>query len=56
MRRPGPALLKCKTVIEEPSGLHNYGLEFLDYWISQMNADVLAANAVHAGTKVPAAF
>ncbi|MFC5859852.1 bifunctional metallophosphatase/5'-nucleotidase [Agromyces flavus] len=32
----------------------NYGLEFLDYWISQMDADVLAANAVHAGTKVPA--
>jgi 2',3'-cyclic-nucleotide 2'-phosphodiesterase / 3'-nucleotidase len=32
----------------------NYGLDFLAYWISQMNADVLAANAVHAGTKVPA--
>jgi 2',3'-cyclic-nucleotide 2'-phosphodiesterase/3'-nucleotidase len=32
----------------------NYGLDFLDYWISQMDADVLAANAVHAGTKVPA--
>ncbi|MFB9959842.1 bifunctional metallophosphatase/5'-nucleotidase [Agromyces bracchium] len=32
----------------------NYGLEFLDYWIGQMDADVLAANAVHAGTKVPA--
>ena len=32
----------------------NYGLDFLDNWISQMNADVLAANAVHAGTKVPA--
>ncbi|WP_448810408.1 bifunctional metallophosphatase/5'-nucleotidase [Agromyces bauzanensis] len=32
----------------------NYGLDFLAYWISQMDADVLAANAVHAGTKVPA--
>ncbi|MBM7505128.1 bifunctional metallophosphatase/5'-nucleotidase [Agromyces aurantiacus] len=32
----------------------NYGLEFLDYWISQMECPVLAANAVHAGTKVPA--
>ena len=32
----------------------NYGLDFLDNWISQMDADVLAANAVHAGTKVPA--
>ncbi|TYL50558.1 5'-nucleotidase C-terminal domain-containing protein [Agromyces mariniharenae] len=32
----------------------NYGLDFLDYWIDQMDADVLAANAVHAGTKVPA--
>ncbi|MGR2751425.1 5'-nucleotidase C-terminal domain-containing protein [Agromyces arachidis] len=32
----------------------NYGLEFLEYWISQMDADVLAANAVHADTKVPA--
>ncbi|WP_159600417.1 5'-nucleotidase C-terminal domain-containing protein [Agromyces humi] len=32
----------------------NYGLAFLDYWISQMDAPVLAANAVHAGTKVPA--
>jgi 2',3'-cyclic-nucleotide 2'-phosphodiesterase/3'-nucleotidase len=31
----------------------NYGLEFLDHWISQMDAPVLAANAVHAGTKVP---
>ena len=31
----------------------NYGLEFLDNWISQMDAPVLAANAVHAGTKVP---
>ncbi|WP_082008229.1 bifunctional metallophosphatase/5'-nucleotidase [Microbacterium mangrovi] len=32
----------------------NYGLEFLDNWISQMKAPVLGANAVHAGTKVPA--
>lgn len=32
----------------------NYGLEFLDHWIAQMDADVLAANAVHTGTKVPA--
>jgi 2',3'-cyclic-nucleotide 2'-phosphodiesterase/3'-nucleotidase len=32
----------------------NYGLDFLANWISQMDADVLAANAVHAGTKVPA--
>ena len=32
----------------------NYGLDFLDYWIAQMDTDVLAANAVHAGTKVPA--
>ncbi|SFR75067.1 2',3'-cyclic-nucleotide 2'-phosphodiesterase / 3'-nucleotidase [Agromyces sp. CF514] len=31
----------------------NYGLEFLDHWISQMDAPVLAANAVHARTKVP---
>ena len=31
----------------------NYGLDFLDYWIDQMDADVLAANAVQAGTKVP---
>ncbi|GAA1790868.1 5'-nucleotidase C-terminal domain-containing protein [Agromyces lapidis] len=31
----------------------NYGLDFLDHWISQMDAPVLAANAVHAGTKVP---
>ncbi len=31
----------------------NYGLDFLDNWISQMDAPVLAANAVHAGTKVP---
>jgi 2',3'-cyclic-nucleotide 2'-phosphodiesterase/3'-nucleotidase len=32
----------------------NYGLEFLDTWISQMDAPVLGANAVHAGTTVPA--
>ncbi len=32
----------------------NYGLDFLDTWISQMDAPVLGANAVHAGTKVPA--
>ncbi|MDL9980121.1 bifunctional metallophosphatase/5'-nucleotidase [Microbacterium sp. ASV49] len=32
----------------------NYGLEFLDKWISQMDADVLGANAVRAGTTVPA--
>ena len=31
----------------------NYGLDFLDHWISQMQAPVLAANAVHPGTKVP---
>ncbi|SIN71229.1 bifunctional metallophosphatase/5'-nucleotidase [Agromyces cerinus] len=31
----------------------NYGLDFLDNWISQMDAPVLAANAVHAATKVP---
>lgn len=31
----------------------NYGLDFLDNWISQMDAPVLAANAVYAGTKVP---
>ena len=31
----------------------NYGLDFLDHWIEQMDAPVLAANAVHAGTKVP---
>jgi len=31
----------------------NYGLDFLDNWISQMDAPVLAANAVHADTKVP---
>ncbi|NVI91174.1 5'-nucleotidase C-terminal domain-containing protein [Actinomadura sp. BRA 177] len=32
----------------------NYGLPFLDKWISQMDAPVLAANAVHAGTRRPA--
>jgi 2',3'-cyclic-nucleotide 2'-phosphodiesterase/3'-nucleotidase len=32
----------------------NYGLELLDKWISQMDAPVLAANAVHAGTDRPA--
>ncbi len=31
----------------------NYGLDFLDHWIDQMDAPVLAANAVHAGTQVP---
>lgn len=31
----------------------NYGLDFLDNWIEQMAAPVLAANAVHAETKVP---
>lgn len=31
----------------------NYGLDFLDHWISQMQAPVLAANAVHPGTKIP---
>jgi 2',3'-cyclic-nucleotide 2'-phosphodiesterase/3'-nucleotidase len=31
----------------------NYGLEFLDHWISQMDAPVLAANAVHPGTSIP---
>jgi 2',3'-cyclic-nucleotide 2'-phosphodiesterase/3'-nucleotidase len=31
----------------------NYGLDFLDHWISQMEAPVLAANAVHPGTKIP---
>lgn len=31
----------------------NYGLDFLDHWIEQMDAPVLAANAVHAGTQVP---
>ncbi|TYB44268.1 bifunctional metallophosphatase/5'-nucleotidase [Actinomadura chibensis] len=32
----------------------NYGLPFLDAWIRQMRAPVLAANAVHAGTRRPA--
>lgn len=32
----------------------NYGLDFLDTWISQMDAPVLGANAVRAGTTVPA--
>ena len=32
----------------------NYGLDYLDHWIDQMDAEVLAANAVRAGTKVPA--
>ncbi|WP_433149980.1 bifunctional metallophosphatase/5'-nucleotidase [Actinomadura nitritigenes] len=32
----------------------NYGLPFLNKWISQMDAPVLAANAVHAGTDRPA--
>jgi 2',3'-cyclic-nucleotide 2'-phosphodiesterase/3'-nucleotidase len=32
----------------------NYGLDFLDYWISQLDAPALAANAVHAGTTEPA--
>ncbi|MGH3380922.1 MAG: bifunctional metallophosphatase/5'-nucleotidase [Actinoallomurus sp.] len=32
----------------------NYGLPFLDKWISQMHAPVLGANAVHAGTDRPA--
>jgi 2',3'-cyclic-nucleotide 2'-phosphodiesterase (5'-nucleotidase family) len=32
----------------------NYGLPFLNTWISQMDAPVLAANAVHAGTDRPA--
>ena len=32
----------------------NYGLDMLDTWISQMDAPVLAANAVRAGTTVPA--
>ncbi|MBW9092974.1 5'-nucleotidase C-terminal domain-containing protein [Microbacterium jejuense] len=31
----------------------NYGLDFLDTWISQLDAPALAANAVHAGTNVP---
>ncbi|MFA1537946.1 5'-nucleotidase C-terminal domain-containing protein [Actinomadura monticuli] len=32
----------------------NYGIPFLDTWIGQMDAPVLAANAVHAGTRRPA--
>jgi 2',3'-cyclic-nucleotide 2'-phosphodiesterase / 3'-nucleotidase len=32
----------------------NYGLPLLTTWINQMNAPVLAANAVHAGTDRPA--
>ncbi len=32
----------------------NYGLPMLDTWIDQMNAPVLGANAVHAGTDRPA--
>ncbi|WP_248962407.1 5'-nucleotidase C-terminal domain-containing protein [Sphaerisporangium perillae] len=32
----------------------NYGLSMLDKWIGQMNAAVLGANAVHAGTDRPA--
>ncbi|WP_239065618.1 5'-nucleotidase C-terminal domain-containing protein [Microbacterium hibisci] len=32
----------------------NYGLDFLDYWIGQLDAPALAANAVHAGTTEPA--
>jgi 2',3'-cyclic-nucleotide 2'-phosphodiesterase/3'-nucleotidase len=32
----------------------NYGLPLLDAWIDQMEAPVLAANAVHAGTGKPA--
>jgi 2',3'-cyclic-nucleotide 2'-phosphodiesterase/3'-nucleotidase len=32
----------------------NYGLDFLDYWISQLDAPALAANAVHVGTTEPA--
>lgn len=32
----------------------NYGLEFLDTWIKQMDAPVLGANAVRAGTNIPA--
>jgi 2',3'-cyclic-nucleotide 2'-phosphodiesterase (5'-nucleotidase family) len=32
----------------------NYGLPFLEKWISQMHAPVLGANAVHAGTDRPA--
>ncbi|HEY0536943.1 MAG TPA: 5'-nucleotidase C-terminal domain-containing protein [Actinoallomurus sp.] len=32
----------------------NYGIPFLQKWISQMDAPVLGANAVHAGTRRPA--
>ncbi len=32
----------------------NYGIPFLQKWISQMDAPVLGANAVHAGTTKPA--
>lgn len=32
----------------------NYGLDFLDNWISQLDAPALAANAVHHGTTEPA--
>lgn len=32
----------------------NYGIPFLDAWIRQMDAPVLAANAVRAGTRRPA--
>ncbi|MDN3355644.1 5'-nucleotidase C-terminal domain-containing protein [Actinomadura sp. DC4] len=32
----------------------NYGIPFLKKWISQMDAPVLGANAVHAGTRTPA--
>ena len=32
----------------------NYGIPFLEKWISQMHAPVLGANAVHAGTDRPA--
>ncbi|GAB2806409.1 5'-nucleotidase C-terminal domain-containing protein [Actinoallomurus bryophytorum] len=32
----------------------NYGLPFLNKWISQMDAPVLGANAVHTGTDRPA--
>jgi 2',3'-cyclic-nucleotide 2'-phosphodiesterase/3'-nucleotidase len=32
----------------------NYGLDFLENWISQLDAPALAANAVHAGTTDPA--
>ncbi len=32
----------------------NYGLPFLEKWIGQMDAPVLGANAVHAGTHRPA--